>query len=1200
MKKHLLHLCLYFVFLCSHTAANAQDINPNQLYKILSPGGYALSNMDNPEDAMELYLEKNENLPSQLWKITKQGNGFYTITNPAYNKSVDNVGVGAGNGSPVSQWNANNDNANQQWKFTVTGTGAYHITQSYNGMTLAFSGEDTHGTMIYQIPGSDQLWRLVPVNQKAVKQTVRKPSKNEWENETIFAVNKEPGHATLLPFPSVESLKADPTFDRPWETPASSFYLSLNGNWKFHWVKEPSERPVEFYKPGYDVSAWKEIPVPSNWEMHGYGTPIYTNIIYPHRNNPPFIEPQRGYTNETEVNPVGSYRRDFTLPADWDGKEIFLHFNGAYSGLFVWVNGQKVGYSQGSNNDAEFNITPYVKPGQNMIAAQVFRWCDGSYLEDQDMFRLSGIHRDVYLFATPKTHVRDYTLLSEFEEDNLEKAVFKARTSIRNYGKNTSKGTNITLSLLDLAGKEVLSLTSSVKTLKAGETDEIELSGVVNSPALWSAEKPNLYTVVVSLTDAAGKVTEAMSSKFGFRKIEIKNKRVYINNRQVFFKGVNRHDTHPQFGRTIPVESMIEDIVLMKSHNINTIRTSHYPNDPKMYALYDYYGLYVMDEADLEDHGNTAISDMPSWRPAFEDRVERMIQRDKNHSSVIFWSMGNECGDGMNMDAVCQLARKLDPSRVVHYEGRMESSDIDSHMYPSMERLSAFDQQDSDKPYFLCEYAHAMGNAVGNLDVYWDYIENHSNRMIGGCIWDWVDQGINKYGEPANHYYMGGDFGDKPNDFDFVCNGLITPDRRITAKLREVKQVYQYVKFAPLSVMTGKIGIRNTYNFINLSDFDLQWEVIKEGRVIEAGTMPPINLTPNGETTIEVPFNRNIDSGSEYFLNLHFTLRNATTWAPKGHAVASEQFRLTERPAVTPVNISSLGGTVTVSEKEAGLLFAANGTELCFDTRTGNVKSLRYNGREMIHQEQGMIFNWFRHINNDSFTYRMQSNVLYFPTTSDNVLYAYDTGKDGKYATAMFNINARIASPTPVEIPYTVRYTLYADGRIEVHASFNTPSSGIAANRIGLQMALPQDFENIEYYGRGPHENYSDRKASTFFGLYQTTAEGMAEEHYVRSQSMGNREEVRWLALTDNDGKGIRITSKDRLGFSALHFKDHELCEAAHDFKLDEIHRPEIYLNLDCIQRGLGNASCGPLPLPEHLIPANANISYSFVIEPVN
>ena len=398
------------------------------------------------------------------------------------------------------------------------------------------------------------------------------------------------------------------------------------------------------------------------------------------------------------------------------------------------------------------------------------------------------------------------------------------------------------------------------------------LETTVSGPKLWSAENPVLYTVILALKDETGNITETLSSKFGFRKIEIKNKRVYINNEPVFFKGVNRHDIHPKYGKAVPVESMIQDVLLMKRHNINTIRTSHYPNDPRMYAMFDYYGLYVIDEADLENHGNQSISEKRSWLPAFEDRVERMVQRDKNHSSVIFWSLGNEGGSGDNFLEVSKLVRRLDSTRLIHYEGKNEVADIDSHMYPSMERMAAFDQKESDKPYFLCEYAHAMGNAVGNLAQYWDYIENNSQRMIGGCIWDWVDQGINMYGKPENQYYIGGDFGDKPNDFDFVCNGLVTPDRKITAKLLEVKKVYQYIKMKPLSPITGKIEVENRYDFTDFDNFTVNWEIMREGVKCQSGSLPAFSLSPGNKRVITIPYENSLEADKESVSYTHLTL----------------------------------------------------------------------------------------------------------------------------------------------------------------------------------------------------------------------------------------------------------------------------------------------------------------------------------------
>ncbi len=1195
MKRYSAIIACFFVGLASGLKLSAQEINPEVLYKITSPLGLALDNRDSPENDAGLFLETEvKNKEGQLWKITPVADGFYTISNPYFEKGIDNGGTREGDGNSLIQWDASGKNSNQLWKFEITGTGEYIITQKNSRMQFAFYGKEVPGAKVYQLPGAPQTWRLVPTKVKTPKKQPRPESKNEWENETIFGVNKLPGHTTFHPYLSTESLKADKSFGLPWEMPSSAWYLSLNGSWKFNWVKQPSERPLDFYKTNYNVSSWKEIPVPSNWEMNGYGTPIYTNITYPFKNDPPFILPQKGYTNEFEINPVGSYRREFNIPENWSGKEIFLHFDGVYSGIYVWINGKKVGYSEGANNDAEFNITKYLNPGKNMIAAQVFRWTDASYIEDQDMFRLSGIHRDVYLYATPKVHVRDFITESVFSGNELNNPVFRVKASVQNLDKKTSPSGKLKVTLLSPDGKTVTQLTQNTDPLPGGSEKEYLMETPVNKPALWSAETPELYSVIVSLENGNGEETEAVSSKFGFRKIEIRNKRVYINNKQVFFKGVNRHDSHPELGKAVPNESMIQDILLMKQHNINTIRTSHYPNSPKMYAMYDYYGLYVMDEADLENHGNHSISDMPTWIPAYKDRIDRVIRRDRNHPSVIFWSLGNEGGNGANFDEMYRLAKQMDPSRPVHYEGKNEIADIDSHMYPSVERMSLFDQKESDKPYFLCEYAHAMGNAVGNLAEYWDYIENHSQRMIGGCIWDWVDQGLNKQGCPSDWYHYGGDFGDRPTDRDFCCNGLTTPDRRVTAKLLETKKIYQYIKFKPADLEFGKFEIENRYDFLNLDLFDLRWTIVQNGTETESGIIDLPGLSPGKKTELTIPFKEILKPGNEYFLDLYVTMKSKTNWAAAGHTVASEQFQLTPRTGTETISTASLPELESVTQGNT-LFITGKGFKVSFSTEHSLMTSLQYHGKEMIYQENGPVLNWYRSISNDKYT-----DLSYYPTSNDKKQFTFKIDDSRKFITITTSRKATIQKPEkPVELDYQVVYTIYGNGAIDVKADFVKPLNEPIIRRLGLQFVLPQGMEQIEWYGRGPHENYSDRKSSAFIGAYKTTVTGMESEHYVRAQSMGNREDIRWITIKNETNEGIRITAKDNLNFSALHFTDQEAWEAAHDFELGKIRKPEVYLNLDCIQQGLGNASCGPLPLKQYMIPENTPVSYSFRIEPV-
>lgn len=1184
-------LSVFLIFFGIALITKAQDFTDQKLYRISSPSGLYLDNKESEEDNDKLFLSSKSDSEGQLWKITKQKNGTYTIENPFVKKSLDSGNINSGFGNEVIQWEANPNNSNQQWEVVVTGMGTYIFTQKNSKMNLALNGEDVAGATVYQKPNSPLAWTITETAIDTPEDVIERGA--EWENELIFAINKEEGHNTYVVYPSLASLKADKYYDTPWIQPTSPYYQSLDGQWKFNWVKQPSDRPMDFYKEDFNATAWKEIKVPSCWESLGYGSMMYTNITYPFKKTPPMIKVVKGYTIEEEPNPVGSYIKEFNIPQDWDGKEIFLHFNGVYSGMYVWVNGQKVGYSEGANNDAEFDITKYVHKGDNKLAVEVYKWTDGSFIEDQDMFRFAGIHRSVYLYATPQLHVRDYFIQSTFNNDALTDATLKVDAAIKNYATKKSNAALLDISLLDTKGNLVTIISAPIAQLKEGEEKKYDLQANVQNPLLWSAETPHLYTVTVSLKDKKGVELEAMSSKFGFRKIEVKNKRVYVNNQPIFFKGVNRHDSHPEFGKTVPVDMMITDILLMKNHNINTLRTSHYPNNPEMYALLDYYGLYVMDEADLENHGNGSISDMPTWTGAYVDRAERVIQRDKNHPSVIFWSLGNESGNGNNFWAVRERVKELDASRPIHYEGKNEVADIDSHMYPSLDRMIGFDQQESDKPYFLCEYVHSMGNAMGNMAEYWDYIENNSQRMIGGCIWDWVDQAHVKIGEPKDRFYYGGDWGERPTSGDFSGNGITTPDRRVTAKLIEVKRIYQYIKFEPVALDAGKIRIKNKYNFLNLDNFVFTWKILKDGVEVESGTLPTIDLDPNGDVIVKIPFKRNFEGGKEYFLNLSASLKETTSWADKGHEVASAQFALTPR-ATVPMVDKSVMPTLQVKTVGNKLDISASNFSTTFDTALGRMISLKYNGTEFIYNQQGLDLNWYRSVSNDKFT-----DQNYYTSTPDKPLVTSTVAPDKKSVTIITDHLVTVNSGTPIQIPYQVRYTIYGDGTIDVDASFTKYSNASIVRRLGLQMQLPQGFESIKYYGKGPHENYSDRIISAYLGEYSTSPKDMEAEHYIRAQSLGNREDIRFVEIVNDKGDGLKVTSKDQLSFSALHFTDKAVWEATHDFNLDKIRQPQVYFNLDAVQQGLGNATCGPNPLHQYMIPENQPINYSFRIQAV-
>lgn len=1145
-----------FVAMLLFSLYSIAQIDTNKLYTLQTSGGLALDNAGSLDLSGGMTLAYADlNAASQAWKILHVKDDIYRFINAFSLFGLDN-----GNGAtehPVIQWTDDMNNANQLWRMVKQANGSYVIKSVPTGMNLGARNQAQPGEPVWQVSANDaatsQQWILKLSSAKVEVVLPKTSSNNDWENQHIIGINKLDGHVTFVPFANNEEMTSDPTYKEPWQRTKSSRYMLLNGTWKFNWVKQPSERPVNFFKTNYDVSKWDEIPVPSTLEMLGYGTPIYTNITFPFLNNPPFIQSVRGYTNEVELNPVGSYRRDFTLPQDWKGQNVYIHFDGVYSAFYVWVNGKKVGYSQGANNDSEFDITKYVKTGKNTVAVEVYRLSDGSYLEDQDMFRFSGIHRDVYLVARPKVHISDIHLSSVLADD------FKSATLIADVLSNGRSEVVVR----DNNGKEV------------ARSTEREIA--IQDLKTWSAERPYLYNVDVYLYDAAGKLVECASQRFGFRRVEVINNKAYVNGKLTYFKGADRHDTHPVFGKSIPVESMIEDILLFKRHNLNIVRTSHYPNDPKMYALYDYYGLYVMDEADQECHGNHSLIKDPEWKDAYVDRGVRMVRRDRNHPSVVFWSLGNESGAGINAISERDAMKALDNTRLFHYCEQNGDMDMDSQMYPSVDDMKRMDQNGAQKPYFLCEYAHAMGNAIGNLKEYWDYIENESVRQIGGCIWDWVDQGITPKGYPEGWYGFGGSFGDKPNDNDFCCNGIVTPDRKITPKLLEVKAAYQYIKFQREGIL---LYLDNRYSDYNLNEFVLKYEYLKDGVVKKqySTDIPSIKPGEHGVVKLEHP---GIDIESEYFLNVDVCLKKDETWAKAGHVLASDQFLLAEAPE-TAIEVS--GETPrTWDESNQILHVEADGTKVAFNKRSGQMTSLVVDGKEMLHMMQGPHFNWYRSISNDT---RHQD-----ATRID--LKKFNCVKEANSVKVTTDMVAHIANE---EVTYSVAYDILADGRIVVDASFEM-SGGRPLPRLGLQQFLAPGMENVEWYGRGPMENYQDRKDAARVGLWKTTVDGM-REYYVRSQSMGERTDTRWLQITDNEGRGLRFTAVDgTFDFSSLHYTDEDIWNVKYGHDLDKVRRQETVLNLDCVMRGIGNQSCGPGPLKKYELENNKTYSYSFIIE---
>ena len=1144
--------------------ANAQQFEKNQGYRLEIGDGLALD----CQNGTITFSPVNKKAMTQVWQIHPSARQNHWLLINVYGQiALDNGNHGTSEGE-VLTWETNGNNANQQWNILKQADGTYTFTCAAGGLKLGYNDNCQPGGHVWQMKATDSdvnvKWNLVKTDLKVVAEADAQSSKNDWENPYIYGINKEPGRATMLLYANEKEMQADDAYRKPWLWPNSSLRMMLNGQWQFNWVPSPEQRPADFYRTDYDASSWKTIPVPSCVEMLGYGTPIYTNITYPFKNQPPFIRGQEGYTVVKEPNAVSSYRRTVEVPASWNGREIYLHFNGIYSAAYIWVNGKKVGYTQGPNNDAEFNVTKYLRVGeQNLVCVEVYRWSDGSYIEDQDMFRLSGIHRDVYLEARQKVQLQDARLTTRFLGKGYGQALLGIDLTLQNLDKKVQDAI-IECKLYDPQGKLIQICKMSAAKLQKGEKRTIHPYFMFKKPQLWTAETPNLYTVDIKVNG------DISTQKYGFRKIENINGQVFINGKRVMFKGADRHDTHPVYGKAVPVESMIEDILLMKRYNLNTVRTSHYPNDPRMYALYDYYGIYTMDEADLECHGNYSLSKNPAWEGAYVDRHVRMVLRDRNHPSVIFWSMGNESGGGQNFVTGKKAIQALD-DRLIHYEGMNEVADMDSRMYPSIDHMRRLDRDENlkDRPFFLCEYAHAMGNSIGNLKEYWDYIEFESKRMIGGCIWDWVDQSLCKNGEPQTNMYYGGGFGDYPNDNDFCCNGIITADRHVTPKLEQVKKVYQYVDFRKTD--EGKIRIRNRYCFHDLGAYTLKYELIRDGRIIKSGTTNMPAVQPTDSIDIDIPVEVPETDGT-YYLNLSLQLKEATIWAPAGHSVAAEQILL--RKGVSPDKVISSPSAQNVQATETADRINVSGKDWSFgiSKQTGAVVDLTYAGKQMVARDQNFLFNGYRSINNDRLgnLNAKQEDVIVKLIQKDNSTRILTTriargGKDQRSA-----------------VPVLTEYEFLDNGEILMSVAMNNNDKNADFRRMGLQAFLDKSLENVEYLGRGPMENYPDRKDCAFVGCYATTVSGMQEE-YIKPQTMGERCDVEWLQFTDNSGKGLRFTAMGiPFMFSAQHYTDEDLWQTKYLHELKSIRRPEVVLHLDAAMRGLGNASCGPGPLPEY------------------
>jgi beta-galactosidase len=1013
----------------------------------------------------------------------------------------------------------------------------------------------------------------------------------DWQNPAVVGMSREPPHATLMPYATAAQAVAG---DRQ----KSPYYLSLSGQWHFAWSTRPADRPLDFFDPAVSVADWRQIAVPGNWQLQGYDVPIYLNVSYPFPKDPPRIP--------AEHNPVGLYRRDFTLPEGWAGRQVFLHFDGVASAFYVWINGTRAGFSKDSRTPAEFNVTPFLRPGKNTIAVEVYRWSDGSYLECQDFWRLSGMFRDVYLMAVPAVHIRDFDVTSCLDGQYRDgKLGVVAR--VRNYGSRPINGPVVEVTLYGPSGRPegpVPFMRGQGVYLLPGAETIIPMRASVASPHPWSAETPNLYTVVLSLKDVAGSELELVSCAAGFRTVEMKGGQLLVNGRPILIKGVNRHEHDPDRGHAVSLGSMLHDIRLMKQHNINTVRTSHYPNDPLWYELCDRYGLYVIDEANIESHGmgyrpDVTLGNLPEWRDAHLDRVQRMVERDKNHPSVIIWSMGNEAGDGTNFEACYEWMRRRDPSRPVQYEraGLRPHTDIYCPMYASPAEIREYASKPQDRPLILCEYAHAMGNSVGNLQDYWDIIESHS-QLQGGCIWDWVDQGFRKKTADGREFWaFGGDFGESVTDGNFCCNGLVLPDRTVTPKLLEVKKVYQNIAFRPLDLVRGEVEVVNKAFFAGLEQVTLDWALLEDGVQIREGTLKTPAVEPRKSGVVKIPLSLStLAAGAEYHLVVRARLRDSTLWAGRGHEIAAEQFELPQRREATVQEPGSLP-PLRLAESESSFTISGREFSVEFDRSRGFIRRWVARGSDVLEGYPQPHF-WRAPTDND-FGNGMPGRCAVWRRAGDNTLLRRSSAVQTSAGTVHVQFDHALS-----DVGGTLRssYVVLGSGDLLVECSFVPGEVDLPElPRFGMKMRVGKPFDRVEWFGRGPHENYIDRKTSAFVGRYDGTVGGQFFP-YVSPQESGTRTDVRWVALRDATGRGVLVAGRPTISFSALWYTAEDLTQKSrgsmHPVDLRE--RPFVELNVDYRQMGVGgDDSWGALPHPQYLLPPRP-YSYAFRLRPLS
>ncbi len=996
-----------------------------------------------------------------------------------------------------------------------------------------------------------------------------------WEDQGVFQKNKVEPHAHFIPYASKEQAFAE---DK-WQSP---MLQSLNGTWQFLLSQNPSERPCWFFKNDFDTRKWDKIKVPANWELEGFDYPIYTNVKYPHSRTPPVIQ--------KDYNPVGSYKRTFSIPAAWKGKQVFIHFGAVSSNLKLWINEQFVGYSEDSKTPAEFDITPYLKDGENTLAAEVFRWCDASYLEDQDFWRMSGMTRDVYLVARTPQHIADFRVGSGLDE-TYANGKFSLQVKLSN-----AEAATVEAALFDSG-----SVVENFSGASNGGTVSFETE--IPNVKKWSAETPNLYQLIITLKNGES-VVEVLKQDVGFRTIEIKNSQLLVNGQYIYIKGANLHEHNDKTGHVQDRETMLLDIKTMKEHNLNAVRTSHYPEPELWYELCNKYGLYIVDEANIESHGmgyeEESLAKDESWKGAHLYRTKNMFERDKNQPCIVIWSLGNEAGNGVNFYTTFDYLKSVDQTRPVQYEraGLDRNTDIYCPMYMGIEGMERFAKENGDRPLIQCEYAHAMGNSVGNLQDYWDIIEKY-DVLQGGFIWDWVDQGLlttNNEGEEFWAY--GGDFGPDtvPSDGNFCLNGLVNPDRGVKPQLLEVKKVYQYIGFKPVDLKKGTISITNKYAFLDLSAFDISWEIVGDGKVVGNGKFGELPLKPGESKNVTIDYSFDPLPGVEYFLNIKTNLNKDWSIVEAGTEMAAEQFKLPVFVSSPKMDMSALPSLKT--EENGDLVtVSGEGFSISFNKKEGAISSFKKADMEFI--QTGLIPNFWRApIDNDfgnnlhkrSRIWREAGKNRQVNSVSINGEGIKEGGKN-KNITAAGNRNNvdvifdfdLVDEPGNKIAKYSTKYTVYGSGDVVVTNHFKMTAEELPEIvRMGMNMTMPRNFDIMTWLGRGPQESYVDRKTAAFVGLYSGS---VADQYwaYLRPQENGNKTDVRWMTITDSDGNGLFFEGMPLLEVSAHHNlqEDFESMERTDGRQIDGVpvvnrHTTNVKprdltsVNIDYMQMGIG------------------------------